>query len=153
MVEKKTSKSKPAAKSAAPKAASKKVEAHSAAPAAPKPKKEKAPKPAASPSTDPRASMNPLQKRRVLVGTVVSDKMQKTIVVKIDRQVKHGLYGKYIAKSRRFQVHDENNTAKVGDLVQMIESRPLSRSKRWALQSIVRKAVQVVEMRDEAQTV
>lgn len=90
-------------------------------------------------------SRNGLQRRRAVVGTVVSDKMQKTIVVKVDRQVRHSLYKKYVEKSRRFKAHDEKNEAKVGDRVSLVESRPLSREKRWVLQSIVRKAGQAPE--------
>jgi len=90
-------------------------------------------------------SKNPLQKRRMVVGTVVSDKMQKTIVVKVDRRVRHTLYKKYVEKSRRFKAHDENNEAKIGDQVQLVESRPLSREKRWVLQSILRRAGQAPE--------
>lgn len=89
---------------------------------------------------------NPLQKRRTMVGIVVSNKMQKTIVVRVDRQVKHGLYKKYVEKSRRYKVHDEKNDAKMGDRVRLVESRPLSREKRWVLQSIVRKAGQAPEV-------
>ncbi len=88
---------------------------------------------------------SPLQKRRIIVGTVVSDKMQKTIVVKVDRRVRHSLYEKYITRSRRFKAHDEKNQAKIGDLVTLVESRPLSREKRWVLQSILRQGVQSVE--------
>lgn len=88
---------------------------------------------------------NPLQKRRSVVGTVVSDKMQKTIVVNVDRQVRHSLYKKYVEKSRRFKAHDEKNDAKVGDQVRIVESRPLSREKRWVLQSILRRAGQAPE--------
>jgi len=84
--------------------------------------------------------------RRELVGTVVSDKMQKTIVVKIDRRVRHGLYAKYVTHSRRFKAHDETNQARVGDLVVVVESRPMSREKRWALKKIVRRAAQVGEL-------
>ena len=91
---------------------------------------------------DPR---NALQKRRTMVGTVVSDKMQKTIVVKVDRRVRHLAYKKYIMKSRRFKAHDEKNEAKVGDLVVLVESRPMSRDKRWAMQSIMRRAAQAIE--------
>jgi small subunit ribosomal protein S17 len=83
-----------------------------------------------------------LEKRRVVTGTVVSDKMQKTIVVKVDRRVRHRLYKKYVTMSRRFKAHDETNQAKIGDLVTLVESRPLSREKRWALQAIVRRAGQ-----------
>jgi small subunit ribosomal protein S17 len=86
-----------------------------------------------------------LQKRRAVVGTVVSDKMQKTIVVKVDRRVRHSLYKKYVEKSRRYKAHDETNDAKVGDLVTLVESRPLSRDKRWVLQSIIRRAGQAPE--------
>jgi small subunit ribosomal protein S17 len=88
---------------------------------------------------------NRLQKRRGVVGTVVSDKMQKTIVVKVDRQVRHSLYKKYVEKSRRYKAHDEKNEAKVGDRVRLVESRPLSREKRWVLQSIIRRAGQAPE--------
>jgi small subunit ribosomal protein S17 len=88
---------------------------------------------------------NPLQKRRAVVGTVVSDKMQKTIVVKVDRQVRHSLYKKYVEKSRRYKAHDEKNDAKIGDRVTLVESRPLSREKRWVLQNIIRRAGQAPE--------
>jgi small subunit ribosomal protein S17 len=90
-------------------------------------------------------SRNMLQKRKVVIGTVVSDKMQKTIVVKVDRRVRHGLYKKYIVRSRHFKAHDEKNEAKVGDRVALLESRPLSKDKRWVLQAIVRRAAQALE--------
>jgi small subunit ribosomal protein S17 len=79
-------------------------------------------------------------RKREMVGTVVSDKMQKTIVVKIDRRTRDGMYEKFVTKSRRFKAHDEKNDAKVGDLVIIKESRPLSADKRWALKEIVRRA-------------
>lgn len=88
---------------------------------------------------------NALQKRRTVVGVVVSDKMQKTIVVKVDRMVRHGLYKKYIEKSRRYKAHDEKNEAKVGDHVRLVESRPLSREKRWVLQTVLRRVGQAPE--------
>ncbi|OFZ75896.1 MAG: 30S ribosomal protein S17 [Bdellovibrionales bacterium RIFOXYD1_FULL_44_7] len=66
--------------------------------------------------------------------------MSKTIVVKVDRRVRHALYKKYVTKSCRYKAHDEKNQAKVGDLVTLVETRPLSREKRWALQSIVRRS-------------
>jgi small subunit ribosomal protein S17 len=108
------------------------------------PKAEKAPAPVASAAI---ASVTPDadRRRKEVVGTVVSNKMQKTIVVKVDRRVRHGMYLKYTVKSRRFKAHDETNQAKIGDIVSLVESRPLSRDKRWALQSIVRKASQVAE--------
>ena len=89
---------------------------------------------------------NPLQKRRTVVGTVVSNKMQKTIVIKVDRRVRHDEYKKYVVRSRRFKAHDEKNDAKIGDRVQLVESRPLSRDKRWALQSIIRRAGQTQDV-------
>ncbi len=92
------------------------------------------------------ADRNSLQKRRVLVGTVVSNKMQKTIVVKVDRHVKHTLYKKYSTQSRKFKAHDEKNEAKMGDLVAVVSSRPISREKRWVLQSILRRGNQAAEV-------
>ncbi len=78
--------------------------------------------------------------RMELLGTVVSDKMKKTIVVVVKRTVKHGLYKKYVERSRKVKAHDETNQAKVGDLVSIVETRPMSSEKRWALQKIVRRA-------------
>ncbi|RII29341.1 MAG: 30S ribosomal protein S17 [Geobacter sp.] len=75
--------------------------------------------------------------RRIQVGVVVSDKMEKTIVVRVDRLVKHPLYNKYIKRSEKYKVHDENNSCKMGDRVQIIECRPLSKDKRWNLNQII----------------
>jgi small subunit ribosomal protein S17 len=86
------------------------------------------------------------RQKRVLVGMVVSDKMQKTIVVEVKRRVRHSLYKKYVTRSRRFKAHDEKNEARVGDVVTIIESRPLSRDKRWALQGVVRRGLQTIEV-------
>ena len=77
------------------------------------------------------------------IGVVVSDKMQKSCVVAVEWQVRHGLYGKTERRTSKFMVHDEENTAKVGDTVEIVETRPLSRRKRWTLKKVVRKAVQV----------
>ena len=74
------------------------------------------------------------------MGTVVSDKMKKTIVVKTERTTKHPLYKKTIKKYKKFKAHDENNSAKIGDKVKIIESRPLSKEKRWRLVEIIEKA-------------
>ena len=74
---------------------------------------------------------------RSLTGVVTSDKMDKTIVVKIERKVKHALYGKYIRRSTKFHVHDENNEGKIGDTVVFKESRPYSKSKHWKLLKVV----------------
>ena len=78
--------------------------------------------------------------RRAMVGIVVSDKMMKTRVVRVERQVREGTYGKYLTKSSKFKIHDETNRCKTGDMVMIVESRPLSRDKRWALQKILRTA-------------
>ncbi|MGD0584376.1 MAG: 30S ribosomal protein S17 [Oryzomonas sp.] len=75
--------------------------------------------------------------RKLQSGVVVSDKMDKTVVVKVDRLVKHQLYSKYIKRSVKYKVHDEQNVCKVGDRVQIIECRPLSKDKRWSLKQII----------------
>lgn len=75
--------------------------------------------------------------RKEKVGVVVSDKMQKTIVVRIERKALHPLYGKVISKANKFKVHDEKNEAKVGDRVRIVETRPLSKDKRWRLVEII----------------
>ena len=76
-------------------------------------------------------------------GIVVSNKMQKSIVVAVEWQVRHGLYGKTQRRTSTFMVHDEDNAAKIGDTVEIVETRPLSRRKRWALKRVVRQVVQV----------
>ncbi len=79
-------------------------------------------------------------RRKVLTGVVVSDKMDKTIVVMVEDRVKHPLYGKVMTKSSRVKAHDEENTAAVGDRVRVMETRPLSAQKRWRLVQIVERA-------------
>jgi len=79
--------------------------------------------------------------KRQLVGMVVSDKMDKTVVVQVERLVKHKLYKKYIRKRSKFAVHDNNNSCGIGDKVLITESRPLSKTKRWQLTKILEKAV------------
>ncbi|WP_130873486.1 30S ribosomal protein S17 [[Pseudopropionibacterium] massiliense] len=79
-------------------------------------------------------------RRKVLQGVVVSDKMDKTIVVLVEDRVKHPLYGKVMTKSSRIKVHDEDNTAGVGDRVRVMETRPLSAQKRWRLVEIIERA-------------
>jgi small subunit ribosomal protein S17 len=74
------------------------------------------------------------------LGLVISNKMQKSIVVAVEWQVRHGLYGKTERRTSTFMVHDEENVAKVGDTVGIVETRPLSRRKRWALKRVVRQA-------------
>ncbi|ACB59592.1 MULTISPECIES: 30S ribosomal protein S17 [Exiguobacterium] len=79
--------------------------------------------------------------RKVLTGRVVSDKMDKTIVVTVETKVKHKLYGKRVNYSKKYKTHDENNTAKIGDVVRIQETRPLSKDKRFRLVEVVEKAV------------
>jgi small subunit ribosomal protein S17 len=77
------------------------------------------------------------------VGVVISNKMQKSIVVAVEWQVRHGLYGKTERRTSTFMAHDEENAAKPGDIVEIVETRPLSRRKRWTLKRVVRQAVGV----------
>ena len=78
--------------------------------------------------------------RKVFVGRVVSDRMDKTITVVVERRLRHPFYGKYVRKSSKFMAHDEENVCGVGDTVRIMETRPLSRRKRWRLVEIVEKA-------------
>jgi small subunit ribosomal protein S17 len=78
--------------------------------------------------------------RKTRVGRVVSDKMQKTVVVAIERRVPHPVYGKMVTRTRKLKAHDEENSAKTGDLVRIAETRPLSKDKRWRLVEIVERA-------------
>src|ERR1700724_945919 len=77
------------------------------------------------------------------IGSVVSSKMAKTIVVEVIRKVPHPMYKRIVTKQRKFYAHDEDGTAKVGDVVRIIEARPMSKLKRWRLGEVIRKAVQV----------
>jgi small subunit ribosomal protein S17 len=79
-------------------------------------------------------------RRKVRVGVVVSDAMDKTVVVRIDRQVRHPLYGKTIRRSSKLTAHDEANDAHVGDTVRVTETRPLSKTKRWRLVEVLERA-------------
>ena len=79
---------------------------------------------------------------RTLTGKVVSDKMDKSIVVLIERQVQHPLYGKLIRRSTKLHAHDENNTAKAGDVVTIKESRPISKTKAWTLVEVIEAAAE-----------
>ena len=78
--------------------------------------------------------------RKTRIGKVVSDKMDKTVVVAVETKVRHPLYGKIINRTTKFKAHDENNEAKVNDKVLIMETRPLSKDKRWRLVEIVEKA-------------
>jgi small subunit ribosomal protein S17 len=80
-------------------------------------------------------------RRRTLLGEVVSDKMDKTVVVQVIRRYKHPRYKKYVQERVRYKAHDEANSAKIGDKVRIIEARPRSKEKRWAVQAIIERAV------------
>ena len=80
---------------------------------------------------------------RKITGKVVSDKMDKTITVLVERRVKHELYGKYLTRSTKLHAHDEKNEFNIGDIVAISESRPLSKTKTWMLQEIVEKAAEI----------
>ena len=79
---------------------------------------------------------------RTREGVVVSDKADKTITVNVERRVQHALYGKYITRSTRFRVHDEENTCKTGDRVEIRESRPISKNKSWTLVRVIERAAE-----------
>ena len=88
--------------------------------------------------TDTNADTRNMRKTRV--GKVVSDKMQKTVVVQIERRVPHPVYGKMVTRTKRLKAHDEENMAKTGDTVRITETRPLSKDKRWRVIEIVERA-------------
>ena len=79
-------------------------------------------------------------RRKVRTGVVVSDAMDKTVLVRIDRQVRHALYGKTVRRSSKLAAHDETNDARVGDTVRVMETKPISKSKRWRVVEIVERA-------------
>ena len=81
--------------------------------------------------------------KRTLIGRVVSDKMDKTVTVLVERKVKHPMYGKVMVRSKKYHAHNEGNTAKAGDLVEIVETRPVSRTKTWAVTSVLEKAIVV----------
>jgi small subunit ribosomal protein S17 len=99
---------------------------------------------ASSPAPDPAAATETpgtsRARRKVRVGVVVSDKMDKTVLVRVDRRVRHPLYKKTVARSNKLAAHDESNDAHVGDTVRVMETRPLSKSKRWRVVEIVERA-------------
>ena len=81
--------------------------------------------------------------KRQVVGTVISDKMDKTVVVQVERLVKHRVYKKYVRRRSKFAAHDGSNTSQIGDKVIITETRPLSRTKRWRVSKVVEKAVKL----------
>jgi len=83
---------------------------------------------------------HPMTRRRKMVGTVVSNKNSKTAVIKVDRRYKHKLYHKFVIRSKKYSIHDEKNELQIGDIITVVESRPLSKTKRWALQKVIRQS-------------
>jgi small subunit ribosomal protein S17 len=79
----------------------------------------------------PSAAAKPSRRRKTRIGVVVSDKANKTVTVKVERRFAHPLYGKGVARTKKFHAHDENNEYRVGDTVRIVETRPLSKLKRW----------------------
>ena len=80
------------------------------------------------------------ERKRVLVGRVLSNRMDKTVTVMVERKKRHPLYGKVIAMRKKYKAHDADNACQIGDIVQMIESRPLSKEKRWVVTEILEQA-------------
>ena len=78
--------------------------------------------------------------KKRLVGNVISDKMDKTVVVSVERKVRHSRYGKVVRRVKKYKAHDERNACCIGDMVRIVESRPLSREKRWVVERIIKRA-------------
>ncbi len=85
--------------------------------------------------------MNKSGMRREVIGTIVSDRMEKTVIVQVERLVKHRLYKKYIKRRSKYTAHDEANACRIGDRVLIAESRPISKTKKWRVRAIVEKAI------------
>lgn len=85
--------------------------------------------------------MNKSGMRREVIGTIVSDRMEKTVIVQVERLVKHRLYKKYIKRRSKYAAHDETNACRIGDRVLIAESRPISKTKKWRVRAIVEKAI------------
>ncbi|MBB4079377.1 ribosomal protein uS17 [Lewinella aquimaris] len=104
------------------------------------PKKQAAAKPSASKGDEETATKSGRNERKTRDGVVVSNKMDKTISVAIERRLQHPIYGKYVKKTKKLIAHDESNVCQIGDLVRIMECRPLSRRKRWRLISVLEQA-------------
>jgi small subunit ribosomal protein S17 len=98
--------------------------------------------PAANPAGNPAGSEHHRAQRKTMRGTVTSNKMQKTLVVEVSRKVRHPLYEKYVSRRTKLYAHDEASEARVGDVVEVVQTRPMSRLKRWRLLRIVQRAAQ-----------
>jgi small subunit ribosomal protein S17 len=104
------------------------------------------------PETKVQEGRAPAGRRKEVVGEVVSNRMQKTIVVEVVRKKAHGFYGRVISKSKKFYAHDESNEARIGDVVRLEETRPLSKLKRWKLKQVVRKTALPADVALKADT-
>ena len=91
-------------------------------------------------ATTPDTQDQSRRRRKTRIGIVSSDKMTKTITVSVERKIKHPLYGKFLKKTNKFHAHDENNECNIGDMVKIMETRPLSKTKRWRLVEVLEKA-------------
>jgi small subunit ribosomal protein S17 len=91
-------------------------------------------------SDNPEAVQDGRGRRKTRVGTVVSDKMEKTVVVAVERRYAHPLYGKQVTRTKKYHAHDENNDSHAGDVVRIMETRPLSKLKRWRVVEVVERA-------------
>jgi|SRR5215467_4862757 small subunit ribosomal protein S17 len=98
------------------------------------------------PDTKAQQEQEKAGRRKIVVGEVVSSRMNKTIVVKTKRTKGHGFYVRVVSRDKKFYAHDEKNTARVGDIVRLEETRPLSKLKRWRLKEVIRKAALVPEL-------
>ena len=87
--------------------------------------------------------MEERKQRKTRIGTVVSDKMDKTVVVEVERWERHPLYGRIVKRTKKYKAHDEHNECKVGDKIRLAETRPLSKDKRWRVAEIISRAVQL----------
>lgn len=90
------------------------------------------------------------ERRRRLTGRVISDKMDKTVVVRVERVFRHPRYGKVLIRAKKYKAHDEENQCRVGDTVRIVESRPLSREKRWVVEAILSRELSASGVEDEA---
>lgn len=91
-------------------------------------------------STDNQTNQEERGRRKTRVGTVVSDKMDKTVVVSVERRFPHPLYGKQMTRTKKYHAHDENNEYHTGDVVRIVETRPLSKLKRWRVAEVIERA-------------
>jgi small subunit ribosomal protein S17 len=81
------------------------------------------------------------EQKRILIGRVLSNRMDKTVVIQVERQRRHRVYGKVVTERKKYKAHDEENACQIGDLVKVIEARPMSREKRWVVTEILEKAL------------